>query len=42
LIAAIFEASNINPAYVGTGYSHTELREWYERENKHVIDDLFE
>ena len=41
LITAIFAASEINPKFVGTGYSHTELREWYERENKHMMDDLF-
>ena len=41
LITAIFAASGINPKSVGTRYTHTELREWYERENKHIMGDLF-
>jgi hypothetical protein len=42
LITTIFETSGINPKYGGVGYSYTELHEWYERENKHVMGDLFE
>ena len=41
LIAAIFTASDINPAFVGSGYSHTELPEWYKRHNAHIMNDLF-
>jgi hypothetical protein len=41
LISAMFAASQINPAFVGTGYSHTELREWYERDNRHIMINLF-
>jgi len=41
LIAAIFAASDINPAFVGSGYSHTELPEWYKRYNAHIMNDLF-
>jgi hypothetical protein len=41
LITAIFAASGINPKFVGAGYSHSAVREWYERDNKHVMEDLF-
>jgi hypothetical protein len=41
LVTAMFAASEINPKFAGTGYSHTDLREWYQRENKHIMDDLF-
>jgi hypothetical protein len=41
LITAMFQASGINPPFVGTGYTHTELREWYENDNKCVMPDLF-
>lgn len=41
LIAAIFAASDINPAAVGSGYSHTELPEWYKRHNAYIMNDLF-
>ena len=41
LISAIFAAGGINPKFVGTRYAHTELREWYEKDNQHVILDLF-
>ena len=41
LIAAIFAASGINPAFVGSGYSHTNLPEWYKKHNAHIMKDLF-
>jgi hypothetical protein len=41
LIAAIFAASDINPAAVRSGYSHTELPEWYKRHNAYIMNDLF-
>lgn len=41
LITAIFAASGINPKSVGTRYTDTELREWYEKDNQHVMSDLF-
>jgi hypothetical protein len=41
LIAAIFAASDINPAFVGSSYPHTELPEWYKRHNAHIMSDLF-
>ena len=40
LITAIFVAGGINPRAVGAHYAHTELSEWYERYNKHVMSDL--
>jgi hypothetical protein len=42
LIAAMFTASGINPAFVGISYSHTELPEWYKTHNKHIMNNLFE
>ena len=41
LIGAIFAASDINPAFVGSSYSHTELPEWYKQHNAHIMNDLF-
>ena len=41
LVAAIFAASDINPAAVRSGYSHTELPEWYKRHNAYIMNDLF-
>jgi hypothetical protein len=41
LIAAIFAASDINPAAVRSGYSHTEFPEWYKRHNAYIMNDLF-
>ena len=41
LIAAILAASAINPGFVGSSYSHTELPEWYKRHNAHIMKDLF-
>jgi len=41
LISAMFVASGINPGFVGVGYSHTELREWYKKDNRHIMNDLF-
>ena len=39
LITAIFAASGIKSAR--RGCTPTELREWYERDNKHIMGDLF-
>jgi hypothetical protein len=41
LITAIFGASRINPRAVGGHYAHTALGEWYEKDNQHVMPDLF-
>ena len=41
LFSAMFAASSINPPFVGTGYAHTALREWYARHNQHIMPDLF-
>jgi len=41
LITAIFGASGINPRAVGAFYRHTALDEWYEKDNQHVMSDLF-
>jgi hypothetical protein len=41
LITAMFQASGINPPFVGKSYAHTALREWYERDNQHIMRDLF-
>jgi hypothetical protein len=41
LITAMFQASGINPPFVGNRYAHTALREWYERDNQHIMRDLF-
>ncbi len=41
LIAAIFAASDINPAAVRSGSPHTELPEWYKRHNAYIMNDLF-
>jgi hypothetical protein len=41
LITTMFAASDINPPFVGTGYGGTVLRDWYERDNQHIMHDLF-
>ncbi len=41
LITTMFQASGINPPFVGDRYAHTALREWYERDNQHIMRDLF-
>jgi hypothetical protein len=41
LITAMFQASRINPPFVGNRYAHTALREWYQRDNQHIMSDLF-
>jgi len=41
LITAMFAASRINPAFVGKRYAYTILRQWYERDNQHIMHDLF-
>lgn len=41
LITAMFGASGINPPFVGKRYAHTVLPEWYERDNQHIMHDLF-
>jgi len=41
LITAMFQASRINPPFVGNRYAHTALREWYERDNQHIMRNLF-
>jgi hypothetical protein len=42
LYATLIEASNLNPAFLGSSHRHDPpLREWYERENRHVMPDLF-
>jgi hypothetical protein len=41
LFTAMFETSSINPPFVGTWYARPALREWYARDNQHIMADLF-
>jgi hypothetical protein len=43
LFTAMFAAniSSINPPFIGMSYAHAALREWYARNNQHIMPDLF-
>jgi hypothetical protein len=41
LFATMIVASSLNPTFIGSRHRHkTQLREWYLRENQHVIPDI--
>ncbi|MGH3871560.1 MAG: hypothetical protein ACRDSR_08625 [Pseudonocardiaceae bacterium] len=43
LFAAMIAASYLNPAFIGGCHRHkTQLREWYLRDNQHIIPDIVE
>jgi hypothetical protein len=41
LFTSMVAASGVNPAFIGMRHRHTELGEWYLRQNHHVMPDLF-
>jgi hypothetical protein len=41
LFTAMVAASSVNPAFMGIPHRHTELPEWYARQNQHVMPELF-